>query len=579
MKKRLAILLSLAVLVGIFTGCGEASESLDSGSKIALIALDPALSQWTDLSAGAGDAASEAELQLITMTSQPGAEQIHRAVSDGCQGMILVGNGDDAVSEALQEALDAGVKLIYVDHTDTVEAAARFVTDHQAAGKAAGDAMRKALEAKRIDKGMIGIIGADPTDDVSLQREAGFREAFSGTPYTLLETRYSRKNFTMARSIAWDQIRGGAVGIFGCGEDAVTGAGEAAKTAESNTVVVGNGQSEQIDALLEEGFIRATVTVNHREIGYESVKTMASLLAGQEQKPVPSPGVTVLESETPVVGNRDYRIALISGNSLDDNWERLAEGAMDAAKELGCFVADLSVDFGDETQQAEQIQQAIDEDYHAILVPGGDGETVTAALQKAMDAGIRVICVETPASVEADAFLLTDNKAAGRVAAETMIAALEDQEIQAGTIGIVSNTEEDEWTKQRETGFREAFEGSPYTLLETQYCEGDAAKAHLITEQYLWKNVVGIFCCSEGATTGAGNAVRVRKSHTMVIGFDVSEAIWEMIQDGSLYATMMQNRYEMGYEGIETACALLRGEERNDRFTDTGVSVLTAEVE
>ncbi|MGM9588813.1 MAG: substrate-binding domain-containing protein [Faecousia sp.] len=579
MKKRLAILLSLAVLVGIFASCGETSESLDSGSKIALIALDPALPQWTDLSAGAGDAASEAELQLITMTSQPGAEQIHRAVSDGCQGMILVGNGDDAVSEALQEALDAGVKLIYVDHTDTVEAADRFVTDHQAAGKAAGDAMRKALEAKRIDEGMIGIIGTDPADDASLQREAGFREAFSGTPYKLLETRYSRRNSAMARSIAWDQIRGGAVGIFGCGEDAVTGAGEAAKVAASNTVIVGDGQSEQIDALLEEGFIRATVTVNHREIGYESVKTMASLLAGQEQKPVPSLGVTVLESETPVVGNRDYRIALISGNSLDDNWERLAEGAMDAAKELGCFVADLSVDFGGETQQAERIRQAIDEDYHAIVVSAGEGEAVTASLQKAMDAGIRVICVETPASVEADAFLLTDNKAAGRVAAETMIAALEDQGIQAGTIGIVSNTEEDEWTKQRETGFREAFEDSPYTLLETQYCEGDAAKAHLITEQYLWKNVAGIFCCSEGATTGAGNAVRVRKSHTMVIGFDVSEAIWEMIQDGSLCATMMQNQYEMGYEGIETACALLRGEERNDRFTDTGVSVLTAEVE
>lgn len=579
MKKRLALLLSVAVLAGIFTGCGDTLDASNSSGKIALIALDPAMPQWAELSTGAWDAASEAELQLITEDTQPGAQQIQRAVSEGCQGMILVGNGDDTVSEALQEAMDAGVTLIYVDHTDTVEAAALFVTDHQAAGQAAAEAMIKALEAKRILKGTIGIIGTDPTDDASLQREAGFREAFSGTSYTLTETRYSRRNSALARSIAWNQISGDAVAIFGCDENAVTGAGEAAKVAESNTVVVGNGQSAQMDDLLEEGWIRATVIQDYRQLGYESVKTMASLLAGQEARQTITPSVTVLESEAPVVGNRDYRIALISGNGLDDSWERLTEGAMDAAKELGCVVADLSADFGGESRQAEQIGHAIDEGYHAIVVSAGEEEAVTAALQKAMDAGIRVICVETPAAVEADAFLLTDNKAAGAVAAETMIAALEDRGIQSGTIGIVSNTAEDDLTQQRETGFREAFEGSAYTLLETQYCEGDAAKAHLITEQYLWKNVVGIFCCSEGATTGAGNAVRIRKSHTVVIGFDVSEAIWEMIQEGSLCATMMQNQYEMGYEGIETACAVLRGEERDGRFTDTGVSVLTAEAE
>ena len=77
-------------------------------------------------------------------------------------------------------------------------------------------------------------------------------------------------------------------------------------------------------------------------------------------------------------------------------------------------------------------------------------------------------------------------------------------------------------TVAREEGFRAAFEGTDFELLETQYGEGDAAKSQSIAENYITQGVVGIFGCNEGSTTGAGNANKAADGSVIVVGFDKS---------------------------------------------------------
>ena len=90
------------------------------------------------------------------------------------------------------------------------------------------------------------------------------------------------------------------------------------------------------------------------------------------------------------------------------------------------------------------------------------------------------------------------------------------------------------------------------------------------------QGVVGIFGCNEGSTTGAGNAIKASGSDAIVgVGFDKSDAILGLIQDGYLLATMAQNPDVMGYEGVKAAVAALNGESLGGAVTDTGVSVLT----
>lgn len=285
----------------------------------------------------------------------------------------------------------------------------------------------------------------------------------------------------------------------------------------------------------------------------------------------------VLADET-VKADGDYKIALITMDSVDQHWVSLKEGAEEEAKADGVTVDFMAPDVKDDAKQIECINNAVAGGYDAILVAANSEDAVSGALQEAVDAGIKIVYVDSPANVEAEATFSTDNKAAGKTAGEEMIKALEDKGIKDGSIGIVNINTSTNSTIQREEGFREALEGTDYELLETQYCEGDAAKAQTIAENYITEGVVGIFGANEGAATGTGNAIKASGSDEIVgVGFDKSDTLKGLIEDGYLVCTMAQKPDQMGKLGVQACIKALNGEDLGGEVTDTGVSVLTKE--
>ena len=270
------------------------------------------------------------------------------------------------------------------------------------------------------------------------------------------------------------------------------------------------------------------------------------------------------------------QIALITMDSIDQHWVTLNEGAQKAAEELGVTVTFMAPNTKDDAQQIEQVNNAVAGGYQAIIVAANGPDAISSALKEAASQGVKIVYVDSPANVEAEATFSTDNKAAGKTAGETMLAKLTEMGVTTGSIGIINVNAATDSCVMREEGFRSAFEGTEFTLLETQYGEGDAAKSQSIAENYITQGVVGIFGCNEGSTTGAGNAIKASGSSEIVgVGFDKSDAILGLIEDGHLLATMAQNPDVMGYEGVKAAVAALNGESLGGAVTDTGVSVLT----
>ena len=270
------------------------------------------------------------------------------------------------------------------------------------------------------------------------------------------------------------------------------------------------------------------------------------------------------------------QIALITMDSIDQHWVTLNEGAQKAAEELGVTVTFMAPNTKDDAQQIEQVNNAVAGGYQAIIVAANGPDAISSALKEAASQGVKIVYVDSPANVEAEATFSTDNKAAGKTAGETMLAKLTEMGVTTGSIGIINVNAATDSCVMREEGFRSAFEGTEFTLLETQYGEGDAAKSQSIAENYITQGVVGIFGCNEGSTTGAGNAIKASGSSEIVgVGFDKSDAILGLIEDGYLLATMAQNPDVMGYEGVKAAVAALNGESLGGAVTDTGVSVLT----
>ena len=270
------------------------------------------------------------------------------------------------------------------------------------------------------------------------------------------------------------------------------------------------------------------------------------------------------------------QIALITMDSIDQHWVTLNEGAQKAAEELGVTVTFMAPNTKDDAQQIEQVNNAVAGGYQAIIVAANGPDAISSALKEAASQGVKIVYVDSPANVEEEATFSTDNKAAGKTAGETMLAKLTEMGVTTGSIGIINVNAATDSCVMREEGFRSAFEGTEFTLLETQYGEGDAAKSQSIAENYITQGVVGIFGCNEGSTTGAGNAIKASGSSEIVgVGFDKSDAILGLIEDGYLLATMAQNPDVMGYEGVKAAVAALNGESLGGAVTDTGVSVLT----
>lgn len=285
----------------------------------------------------------------------------------------------------------------------------------------------------------------------------------------------------------------------------------------------------------------------------------------------------VLADET-VKADGDYKIALITMDSIDQHWVSLKEGAEAEAEADGVTVDFMAPDVKDDAKQIECINNAVAGGYDAIMVAANSEDSISGALQEAVDAGIKIVYVDSPANVDAEATFSTDNKAAGKSAGEEMMKQLEDKGITEGSIGVVNVNTSTNSTIQREEGFREAFDGSDYEILETQYCEGDAAKAQTIAENYITEGVVGIFGANEGASTGTGNAIKASGSDEIVgVGFDKSDTLKGLIEDGYLYCTMAQNPDVMGKMGVQACIKALNGEDLGGEVTDTGVSVLTKE--
>jgi len=304
-----------------------------------------------------------------------------------------------------------------------------------------------------------------------------------------------------------------------------------------------------------------------------------SLLAGCGSKPAeqaPAPGDNSAEGEsTEQPAAENFKVYLITMDQMDQHWVNVDKGCQKAVAELGNVDYQwLAPDVKDDAKQIECINNAVAGGADAILLAANGPVAVTSALEEAQKAGVTIVYVDSPADFPAVATLATDNKAAGTTAGQEMLKALDAAGIKEGKIGIVNVNAATASTVAREAGFRAAFEGTKFQILETQYGEGDAAKSKDIAANYITQGCVGIFGANEGSTVGTGNAIKEAGKQVIGVGFDKSDAILNLIKEGFLLCAMAQNPDVMGYEGMKTAVKALSGQDTGPENVDTGVSVL-----
>ena len=182
MKKLFSMILVLGcVITTIFA---QGSTETNGNKKVFLITMDQMDQHWVKVNEGAETAAKELGNIDYTWSApdiKDDAKQIecvNNAVAAGADCILLAANGPDAVTSALREATESGVKIIYVDSAADYPGEQLLATDNFAGGQQVAKTLIKALNEKGITTGMIGVIGVNASTESCNQREFGFRDVF-----------------------------------------------------------------------------------------------------------------------------------------------------------------------------------------------------------------------------------------------------------------------------------------------------------------------------------------------------------------------------------------------------------------
>ncbi|MEG0764835.1 MAG: substrate-binding domain-containing protein, partial [Pseudoflavonifractor sp.] len=123
--------------------------------------------------------------------------------------------------------------------------------------------------------------------------------------------------------------------------------------------------------------------------------------------------------------------------------------------------------------------------------------------------------------------------------------------------------------------FRDAFKGTEFNLLETQYGNSEVAASQAAAENFISQGVVGVYGNNEPGAVGVGNAVAAAPNWKgIAVGFDASSTSMDMVENGSLYCVMAQNPYKMGYGAVYAAYNAATGADIGETAVDTGASVV-----
>jgi ribose transport system substrate-binding protein len=235
------------------------------------------------------------------------------------------------------------------------------------------------------------------------------------------------------------------------------------------------------------------------------------------------------------------------------------KGAKEAAAKIGATLntQDAQLDLANQNTQIDAfIQQGV----NLIVISAVDEAGIEPAIQRAKEAGVIVIAVDTPAH-GADAVIMTNAVQAGEKSCDYLFRQMGGQ----GQVLLVDGTPI-QTIIDRITGCRNVAKNYPgIKIVGQQASKNDRASGLAVTTDMLTANpdVTGIFGMNDPSALGAVLAVEQagKSSQIKVTGVDGSpEAVAELKREGSPFiGTATQNPAEMVRQAVQIAQGMVAG--------------------
>lgn len=280
-------------------------------------------------------------------------------------------------------------------------------------------------------------------------------------------------------------------------------------------------------------------------------------------------------------------IAVIPKGTTHEFWKSIHAGAIKAQREFEAQGTTVRLTWkgpireDDREQQIQVVEGFLSQGVNGVVLAPLDASALVRPVQEAKQAGIPTVVIDSAlASDDAVSFVATDNEKGGALAADRLGQLLAGK----GRVLVLRYQEGSASTEAREKGFLARLKAQ-YPGMEVvssdQYAGPTRDTAKRASENLLNRfggQVQGIFTPNESSTAGMLLALQDvgRAGQVKFVGFDSSESFITAMRNKQLDGVVLQNPFEMGYQGVKTMVAHLQGQAVQPRV-DTGVTIVTPE--
>jgi ABC-type sugar transport system, periplasmic component len=286
-------------------------------------------------------------------------------------------------------------------------------------------------------------------------------------------------------------------------------------------------------------------------------------------------------------GGKTLTIAVVPKGTTHDYWRAVHAGAIQAAEELSASGDSVKIIWkgplreDDREQQVQVVEGFASQGVNGLVLAPLDDRALVRPVEEARNAGIPTVVIDSRLASDAIvSYVATDNRKGGELAADRIGTLLHGK----GNVLVLRYAEGSASTTEREGGFldriKSAYPGI-HVVSSDQYAGATRETAKRAAENLLNRfggDLQGIFVPNESATVGMllalqdmGKAGKVR-----FVGFDANPILLDAVRSGQLDGIAVQSPMRIGYLGVKTMVAQLRGQPVEKRV-DTGVSLVTKE--
>jgi ribose transport system substrate-binding protein len=280
-------------------------------------------------------------------------------------------------------------------------------------------------------------------------------------------------------------------------------------------------------------------------------------------------------------------IAVVPKGTTHEFWKGVHAGAVQAAQELSAAGDSVRIIWkgplreDDREQQVQVVEGFVSQGVQGIVLAPLDNRALVRPVEEAKSANVPTVIIDSGLeSSDIVSFVATDNRKGGELAADRLGTLLGGK----GKVLVLRYAEGSASTTERENGFldrlKSAYPGIT-VVSSDQYAGATRETAKRASENLLNRfggDLQGVFTPNESGTIGMLLALqdvgRAGKIH--FVGFDASQILLDAMRNHQLDGIAVQNPMRMGYLGVKTMVAHLRGQKVEPRI-DTGVTLVTPE--